>query len=157
MSLEKKVKHPLEGKYIVFEYITSDGDSEGSGLAVYKLERGRLHAIFNPAVYTPEELEGVVYDKSQRRDVTPTEKAIHLLKRKRVREVVSVSSSGNFFGIPYDYQFLDDTMDDEGFRTNWYEYKAVDRNSYEHLLLQDEGINVRFFDENKKNFRDSSG
>ena len=79
MGLEGKLEDgttiELEGKYLVWEYLEADRETEGIGLKLSKVEKGALRDIVRPAFYEPPELPRSV------------EHAIAYLEKRRVRDV----------------------------------------------------------------------
>lgn len=131
--------HPLDEKYIVFEYQEQDRETEGSAIALFRLKSRGLERVFSPALhFNPARLE------------MAKAPLIKLMKRRGINEVVSVFYDNNFFGIPSGFQSLDETQKE--IVEQWYEYHSICFDSEEAYFLRQNGINIQFWDEERQRF-----
>ena len=149
-------KDNLEGKYLVHIYNECDYEDEGTGLRIDLLKDGKLECILNPgAIWSPTELKyKTVFSNGVY--ITPTERAIEILKKREVKEVVTLLRTKDFHTIPHGIICLDEEGADEreGICNNWFELKTVYNDTYEYGALEDRDIKVRLFDTEKNEYRE---
>jgi hypothetical protein len=146
----------LNDQYFVWDYEEQDREGSGTALAVFRMNLGKLETIFNPGEsYDPHSLEISHLNDPEGGDcITPTEFAIKLLKKRGVDEVITVGGlRGEFYGIPFGVQYLDDELAKDERNVNWFEFQVLDEQfSHSHYLLTKEGITVRYLNSEKREF-----
>lgn len=130
--------HPLDGQHIVYYYGTQDCEDEGWALALYKLDGGRMREIYHPVNHVLQP-SGI-----GERNV---DELIELMKRKRIEKVYSVRHLNDFFGIPAEWISLHEPGEEPEEVELWAEWKQVEEGGEEHQKLQENGIEVIFYEE----------
>jgi len=140
---ESSDRHPLEGKYIIFNYGVQDHADEGWALALYKLINDKLEGIYFP------EPANSLGDMSSIGDRN-IEELIKLMLERGIKKVYSVFHLDDFFGIPFGFVSLHEPDEEPEEVELWSEWKSLSKDGYEHNRLKSEGIDVLFWDEARR-------
>jgi hypothetical protein len=141
MGIKKSENHPLEGKYIIYNYGIQDYEDEGWALALFQLKNGYMNEVYHPGNHVLQ--QGAIGEQQ-------TEELLELMKKRKIKKVYSVFSLDNFFGIPSTWISLHEPNEKVEEIELWAEWKSIEKESYEHRILKEEGIEVIFYEEPKK-------
>ena len=136
--MENLHKHPLEGKYIIYNYGHQDHAGEGWALALFQLKNETMREVYHPANH--------VMQLSDIGD-TQTNELLELMIQKDIRKVYSVWHIRDFFGIPANWFSLHPSGEEIGEVELWAEYQHIEKGGSEHQRLMHNGIEVIFYDE----------
>ena len=91
MNESRQRNHPLEGKFIIYEFGAHDYAGEGWALALHQLRNGIMEEIYHPVdhVLQPSDIG--------KKNV---EELLRLMEERGIKEVYSVFHLDDFFGIP---------------------------------------------------------
>lgn len=137
----------LEGKYIVFIYEEQDYGENGRAFVLFRFDQGKLNTIYHPRDYL----------ELWQLDDEDNSHFFAILEKEEINEVYSVFPAGDkFFSVPKGWFSTqgepelvegEDEEEKDGSIECWVEYSSVYKESYEHDLLTETGIEVKFFDE----------
>jgi len=146
--------HPLlNGRHIVFNYAEQDHFAEGSALALLRLRGNELKTIYHPG----RSFEPINLHESNAG-------LLELMKRKGIKEVVSVFNCGkDFFWVPGSWYSLEEEekqqldadnpeREDKNEVECWAEWDAVCSGEDGYEFLASNGINILMYDPDKKEF-----
>jgi len=144
--------HLLEGKYIICSYTEQDQEPEdgfvpepGTALALYKLKKGKLEEIYHPRDHF------MFVDA----ECMNNDGLIDFMERQKITKVFNVISKGDFFDLKR-YVDLDGRKNRSELVGKYCRYDPLDKKSEEDkeifVLLKKNGIKVRSYDEDKKQF-----
>ena len=148
-SLEEITRN-LERKYIVFAYRESDCETEACGISIYRMKESKLEKIFNPGdSYDPGKYNACCYDEKMKRYLTVNEIALRKLNECNIKEVYSVFSTKDFFGIPReDFCTINPESGCEEGCENWGWFTYIRFESDLVYFLVNNGIKVEDYDTN---------
>ena len=135
------LNHPLEGKYIIYKYGEQDSVGEGWALALFLLKDGKMAEIYHP-------MNGLFQEACSMGE-RQIEGLIKIIQKRGIREVYTVFHIKDFFGIPANWFSLHE-KDPPKEIEYWAEYQPICMDEYEHQVLAEKGIRLRFYNEGLK-------
>jgi hypothetical protein len=136
-------KHPLEGKYIIYKYGQQDSVGEGWALALFMLKDGKMAEVYHPM--------NEIWAEACSMGEQNVEELMKLMEKIGIKEVYTVFHIKDFFGIPANWFSLHEKDPKPPKQIEyWAEYQPICKDEYEHQVLAEKGIRLRFYDENLK-------
>lgn len=132
----------LEGRYFIFEF-SSDYTQEGSGLAILRVDHGRLVEVWHPVDQNhalcgfENSIDGVL-----------NRMARDFLKEKGIKEVFTLGNGR--FRCRAPETFLGHTLDYDENENCWFIYEPLDPDSCSWArFLKEGGVELKFYDTDK--------